>query len=604
MCGIVGYIGSSHPIEVVLDGLTRLEYRGYDSAGISYVDDQNNIITHKKAGELNRLKEILPTIASAPRAAIGHTRWATHGEVNDVNAHPHLSTSWACVHNGIIENFSDLKEKLIERKSSFQSETDSEVFVKMLEMEDKNQTAIQSISHAFKKIDGNSAFVLLHKESSKIYALKKSAPLVLGKTLDQSQLMVSSDPYALVGRVEEIYFPEDNVICELSAKDGISFFELDGKPSKRFITKKQDASFKVSSKGEFEHYMLKEIYEQPGLMKNLFAHYKSGELKNNLEELRKLYQRKPFETIHMSACGTAYYAGLVVRDFFEKFNKIKVQCELASEFRYRNPIVRKDDLAMVLSQSGETADTLAALQLSKSLGLNTASILNVSGSSIYREVAHNFLIHAGAEIGVASTKAFTQMCLVGRIISAYLEGDEAFAALEKRLSLLGQRIQKLVEGVDEIKSIAESIYNYKGYFFTGRGIYYPIALEGALKLKEIAYVHAEGYAAGELKHGPLALIDHEMVNIAIIGPELHDKAFSNLKEIKSRKGIIVSIGDQDDKRLKAESNYFIGLDFSGLDELKPLYINVVNQLLAYYMAKFKGHDIDKPRNLAKSVTVE
>ena len=259
---------------------------------------------------------------------------------------------------------------------------------------------------------------------------------------------------------------------------------------------------------------------------------------------------------------------------------------------------------MVISQSGETADTLATLELGKEEGVSSAAIINVAGSSIFRSVDHNFLLHAGAEIGVASTKAFTNMCLVGRIVSAYLEGEKPFLALEEKFELLSKRIEGLIERVAEFKEIAQAVYKCKGYFFTGRGVYYPVALEGALKLKEIAYVHAEGYAAGELKHGPLALIDQEMVNIAILGPELLEKAFSNLKEIKARKGIIIGLGPRGHKVLEEESDYYIPLDFEGLDELSPIYVNVVNQLLAYYMAKFKGHDIDKPRNLAKSVTVE
>jgi glucosamine--fructose-6-phosphate aminotransferase (isomerizing) len=384
----------------------------------------------------------------------------------------------------------------------------------------------------------------------------------------------------------------------------INFYELDFTKTTRYLSKKQDMSVEVSEKGEYEHFMLKEIHEQPELIRNLTQYYFVGEGREALENISTY---KP-NNIHLSACGTAAYAGLVIRDFLEGINRISSTVELASEFRYRDPILKEGDVGIFVSQSGETADTLAAQSLCKKAGIKTLSIVNVDGSTLYRDCDDNLLIRAGVEIGVASTKAFTQQSLTGRLFSAALAGDLKDEAKKVKLTgkfaLLAERIDRLLVESEIIKVIAESIYNKKGFFYTGRGAYFPIALEGALKLKEIAYVHAEGYAAGELKHGPIALIDEEMVNVALVGPELFEKTVSNIQEIKARKGIIVSIGPRNNEELMELSDYYIPLDFDGLEELAPLYVNVANQLLAYYMAKFKGTDIDKPRNLAKSVTVE
>jgi glucosamine--fructose-6-phosphate aminotransferase (isomerizing) len=350
--------------------------------------------------------------------------------------------------------------------------------------------------------------------------------------------------------------------------------------------------------------MLKEIYEQPELIQELVQDYIHGKAARHLAKVKS----KKIDRFLINACGTAYYAGLLVVDYLELINKIQASAYLSSEFRYRNPLFQKNDAALFISQSGETADTLAAAELAKENNIPIYSLVNVRGSTLYRLCDQNLLIKAGTEIGVASTKAFTQMALTGRLMAASLGGDlddeSKKKNLEKKFLLLSERINDLISEVEKIKEIAESLYNKKGYLFTGRGIYYPVALEGALKLKEIAYVHAEGYASGELKHGPIALIDEEMVNIAVAGPELLEKTISNIQEVKARKGIIVTIGPENNKELMKISDYYIPLNFNGLDELSPIYVNVVHQLLSYYMAKFKGNDIDQPRNLAKSVTVE
>lgn len=606
MCGIVGHLGPQNSVEIVLEGLKRLEYRGYDSAGVSFIDEHNELRVYKKSGKLQNLKKILEGENIIARSCIGHTRWATHGEVSDVNSHPHSTEGISLVHNGIIENASVLRKNLINEGFEFKSETDSEVFLALVITELKKSIPFQmAVINSFQRVEGHSAFVILRGDSSEIFAIKRGAPLVCGISEIGSEALVSSDPYALAGIVDTLYFPEDEVLCHLSAenKNLLNFYELNGAKSKRYLSKRNEMTVDVSDKGEFEHYMLKEIYEQPELIRSLTQYYFNGEGAESLERAAKLN----CENIHISACGTAFYAGLVVRDYIERFNNISVKVELASEFRYRNPILKKEDLGIFISQSGETADTLAAQQLCKEYDLQTLSLVNVDGSTLFRACSENLLIRAGIEIGVASTKAFTQQALTGRIFSASL-GEGKFSRekveLTAKCSLLAERIDHLLSRSQEIRAVAEQIYSKKGFFFTGRGIYYPVALEGALKLKEIAYVHAEGYASGELKHGPIALIDENMVNIAIVGSELFEKTVSNIQEIRARRGVIVIIGPRGSSELREISDHFIEIDFEGLDELSPLYVNVVNQLLSYHMAKFKGTDIDKPRNLAKSVTVE
>lgn len=606
MCGIVGHLGPEKAVETVLEGLKRLEYRGYDSSGVSFVDNNNNLNLYKKFGKIENLIQDLEDVDTHSMLAIGHTRWATHGVVNDENAHPHQSGSISIVHNGIIENAQELKQET--PTYNYLSQTDTEVFLALVITYKENLSTKEAVIKAYSKVKGHSAFVILCSESREIFAIRSGAPLVCGTSTGDSRALVSSDPYALIGVCDRIYFPENEVLCHLSSanKDLLAFYELDGSASSRYESKLQEASLDTMEKGGHEHYMLKEIHEQPGLVRSLCQYYFSGDGQKALEDISKLKASK----FHIVACGTAYYAGLVVRDYLESITNTPCSMEFGSEFRYRNPILNKEtgEVALFISQSGETADTLASQQLCADNGIKTFSLVNVEGSTLFRECDNNLLIRAGIEIGVASTKAFTQMGLTGRLLALALSDEfnnsNSRVALENKFDLLANRIDELLLNVDHIKNIAEAIYNKKGFFYTGRYTYFPVALEGALKLKEIAYVHAEGYASGELKHGPLALIDENMVNIAIVGPELYEKTVSNIQEIKARKGIIVSIGDKDDDSLAELSDYYIPLYLEGLDELAPLYINVVNQLLAYYMAKFMGTDIDKPRNLAKSVTVE
>lgn len=600
MCGIVGYLGSGNSVSVVIEGLSRLEYRGYDSSGISLQDPKGNLVILKKEGKLANLKEMLAQNPQTSPIAIGHTRWATHGAVTTDNAHPHGNDKIAIVHNGIIENAAVLKKELIAEGREFKSQTDTEVFLVLVtKYFEKSGNLQAAVTESFKQIHGNSAFVIIQKNTKEIYTLRRAAPLVCGRNEKTGELFVSSDPYALVGFADQLFFPEDSVLCHL--KDGkINFYELDGKPSNRVASKAQMMTLDSTDKGGFEHFMLKEIYEQPKLIRSLANFYLNGEGKSQLKSVEDIKKSR----LHISGCGTAYHAGLVIKNYLELLNRHPVNIELASEFRYKRPILHENDVAIFISQSGETADTLASLELCVEEKMKTLAIVNVEGSSLFRKSTHHLLIKAGMEIGVASTKAFTLQALTGYLFSKSIKKEVEDKNLMLEIMLLADRIEEMLSKVEKIKSIAEQIYQKKGFIFTGRGIYFPIALEGALKLKEIAYVHAEGYAAGELKHGPIALIDDNMVNIAIVGPELYEKTVSNVEEVKARRGIIVTIGPEGDTSLEKLSDYYIGLNFKGLNHLAPLYVNVANQLLSYYMAKFKGTDIDKPRNLAKSVTVE
>lgn len=603
MCGIVGYSGPNNSVTPIIEGLSRLEYRGYDSAGIC-LKINNELQILKKEGKLDNLKELINAQKPHSNIGIGHTRWATHGAVTSDNAHPHGNEIFAVVHNGIIENAGVLKKDLMAEGYQFKSQTDSEVFLVLLtKFFKQGLTTLQAISKAFSTITGNSAFVIMEKASDKLYAVKRSAPLVVGENKEIREAYVSSDPFALIGFAPRIYFPQDGVICEgivTSTDVSINFYELDLSPSSRYKFQGNSMSMDATSKGPYEHYMLKEIHEQPALIDKLAAYYIKNEGRKILNEL------KGFTTPewHLTACGTAWHAGLVIKNFFEQINRQRASVDIASEFRYKNPILNKGEVGLFISQSGETADTLACQELCKEKGIPTYSIVNVEGSTLFRNSDKNFLIHAGVEIGVASTKAFTLQALTGFLMSRAMDGSLDDPKLFSEIQLLSNRVAELCAQGDAIRDIAEKIYTKKGFIFTGRGKYFPIAFEGALKLKEIAYVHAEGYAAGELKHGPIALIDENIVNIAIVGPELLEKTVSNVEEVKARRGIIVVVGPKNNSEIEHLADAYIGLDFEGLPNLSPLYVNVALQFLAYHIAKLKGTDIDKPRNLAKSVTVE
>ncbi|MES2528576.1 MAG: glutamine--fructose-6-phosphate transaminase (isomerizing) [Bdellovibrionota bacterium] len=603
MCGIVGYSGPGNSVAPIIEGLSRLEYRGYDSAGICLkINNELQII--KKEGKLDNLKELIKEQKPFSHTGIGHTRWATHGGVSTDNAHPHGNEIFAVVHNGIIENAGSLKKELIAEGFQFKSQTDSEVFLVLLTKYFKQTgKTLESISKAFQALTGNSAFVIIEKASDKLYCLKRSAPLVVGENPETREAYVSSDPFALVGFAPKIYFPQDSVICEstvTASEIQIKFYELDLTPSNRYKFQANVMTVDATTKGPYEHFMLKEIHEQSALVDKLAAYYIKNDGRKILESLKGF---KP-KGWHLTACGTAWHAGLVIKNFFEANNRQNASIDIASEFRYKNPILNQGEVGLFISQSGETADTLACQELCKEKGIPSYSIVNVEGSTLFRNSDKNFLIHAGVEIGVASTKAFTLQALTGYLMSRAMEGTLDNPALFSEVQLLSHRIGELCASADTLKDVAEKVYTKKGFIFTGRGKYFPIALEGALKLKEIAYVHAEGYAAGELKHGPIALIDENMVNIAVVGPELLEKTISNVEEVKARRGIMVVVGPKNHPEIEALSDAYIPLNFEGLPNLAPLYVNVALQFLAYHIAKLKGTDIDKPRNLAKSVTVE
>ena len=604
MCGIVGYSGNSSAKEPVIEGLTRLEYRGYDSAGIS-MELNGELVIVKEKGKLANLKALLQDGKySKPTIGIGHTRWATHGEVNQTNAHPHSFDNISIVHNGIVENANSLREELKAKGYQFQSETDTETFLMKLVDEAKNQNSFEeAIISTFKSVEGNSAFVVMRKGDHKLYSIKRSAPLVCGVNESSGEVYVSSDPYALVGYTSKIYFPEDEVLCigdHHKPTQRYQFLELDLKDSKRFTIQKKEMELGIVDKGKYEHFMLKEIFEQPELILKFHSIYSSPEIQKRFSLLAKTQP----SFLNIIGCGTALHAGMLIKYFLEKDNSFKVQTDFASEFRYKHLTLNKDEIGLFISQSGETADTLACQELLIEKGLKTHSIVNVEGSTLYRNSDENLLLHAGVEVGVASTKAFTQMVLAGYFYSKAFSGSLNTDLLTNELSALAKATRQILDREDEIKKIAREIYQYKGFIFTGRREQFPIALEGALKLKEIAYVHAEGYAAGELKHGPIALFDENMVNIAIVPSELYEKTLSNAQEVKARRGIMVILGEGGNKELEEISDFYFGVDFAGVQDLKPIVTNVVLQLLSYHIAKFKGTDIDKPRNLAKSVTVE
>ncbi len=603
MCGIVGYTGPQNSVTPILEGLARLEYRGYDSAGIC-LKLGGHLEIAKKEGKLENLRGMLEASKPFSHVGIGHTRWATHGAVNNDNAHPHGNEDYAVVHNGIIENAAALKKDLQAEGWTFKSQTDSEVFLVLLtKFARQGVDTIAAIARAFETMRGNSAFVIMERSSDRIYGVKRGAPMVCGRNPSTREVFISSDPFALVGFAPEIFFPQDGVIARgtVDAHSGVlEFFETDGRTSERFRQQPNMMSVDATSKGGHEHFMLKEIHEQPALVEKLAAWAIKGEGRSVYEGLKG--QAPTF--FHVAACGTAWHAGLVVKNFFELENGVRCNVEIASEFRYRSPILKKGEAGLFISQSGETADTLACQELCHSQGLPTLSIVNVEGSTLFRNCDKNFLIHAGQEIGVASTKAFTQQVLTGFLMSRGYAGKLADTGVYLEIKTLSDRIAAICEDAPRIRDIAVELYTRKGFIFTGRGAYFPIALEGALKLKEIAYVHAEGYAAGELKHGPIALIDENMVNIALIGPELYEKTVSNVEEVRARKGMVFAVGPKSHPDFAHVADLSYELDFDGLPNLAPVMVNVVLQLLSYHIAKLRGTDIDKPRNLAKSVTVE
>jgi glucosamine--fructose-6-phosphate aminotransferase (isomerizing) len=607
MCGIIGILSQQSVVNQLLDGLKRLEYRGYDSAGVASLQ-QGEIKRFRAEGKLHNLEDIVKNADFSGTIGIGHTRWATHGIPNETNAHPHATEKVAVVHNGIIENYLDLKNELLAQHYSFNSETDTEVVpVLITSFIDQGLTAKNALAETLQKIKGAFALgVIFADEPDTLYAARKGSPLAIG--YGDNAMYIGSDAIALAPFTSEITYLEDGDWAELTLEN-VSIFDVNNSPVNRPV-KQTALTGAAVGKGDYRHYMLKEIYEQPTVLGDALSTLYNPS--NNTIALPELpFELKDIDHITMIACGTAYYAAMVAKYWLESLGKIRVEVDIASEFRYREPALSKNSLAIVISQSGETADTLAALRYAKSHGLLTLGILNTIESSIDNESDATLHTHAGPEIGVASTKAFTAqlMTLAGFSLAFSkakgLLSSETEAQILQSLAHSPALISEILTLDEHIAHVAHSLFQAHDMLYIARNSLYPIALEGALKLKEISYIHAEGYAAGELKHGPIALID-EQVPVVVIAPStiLFEKNISNLQEVAARGGRIILITDKEGaKTLEAAAEKIIILpDCDAF--VAPILYTIPIQLLAYHIAVLKGTDVDQPRNLAKSVTVE
>lgn len=599
MCGIIGYIGDKKTIPILIDGLKRLEYRGYDSAGLCIIDQQK-IATIKKKGRV-ALLACEPAINNLTGSiGIAHTRWATHGEPNEINAHPHLDCKKeiAIVHNGIIENYRVLRELLRKEGHKIISETDSEIIAHLVEKFYAGNL-FAAVNKALKLVKGAYGIAVIHKNENKIVAARLGSPLIIG--VGKNEMFVSSDVSAVINYTKKIIYLNDKEIAEITPK---KYFikNLSGKKIDKKIHK-INWTINQMEKGGFKHFMLKEIFEQPEAITNTIR----GRIKNNKIKLSVNLNTNLIKRVVLIGCGTSWHSALIGKYFWEKILSIPVEVDYASEFRYRNPVINKNDLVIVISQSGETADTLAALREAEAKGAKTIGIVNVVGSTIAREVNSGIYLHAGPEIGVASTKAFTCQIIVLLLLALYIKqkrGEQINKKLLTELNNLPLKIKRVLKQTTAIKNIAKKYKNNKNFLYLGRGINFPVALEGALKLKEISYIHAEGYPAAEMKHGPIALIDENMP-VVFISPkdQGYEKILNNMEEIKTRKGKILAIITEVDKKIKKLTDTIIKVPKTHND-LSPILNVIPLQLLAYYIADLKGIDVDKPRNLAKSVTVE
>lgn len=605
MCGIVGYNGTNKAVPILLDGLKKLEYRGYDSAGIATLEN-NKITITKDKGRVSNLEDLFKGKEVNATIGIAHTRWATHGKPSKVNSHPHCDNSnkISVVHNGIIENYSDIKKFLMDNGYKFLSDTDTEVIPNLINYYYKTNNLLTAVSLACKDLKGSYALEILCGDSpDKIIVAKKDSPLVIGVADDGNY--IASDIPAILSYTKDFYLLEDNEIVEIY-KDKLDFYNINlEKITKKLESISWDAS--AIEKNGYEDFMLKEIHEQPTSIRETIGF----KLSKNKIELDNLNFDKEFleniNKIYIVACGTAMHAGLAVKSLFESLCKIHVEVDLASEFRYRDPLIDEKTLAIFISQSGETADTIQALKLAKSKGATTLAISNVIGSSITRESDLYIYTHAGPEIAVASTKAYTSQVTLLNILALYFAeilnraDNKIITELKHELLELPSKIDDVLKNENEIMQIAKDIYKSNDAFFLGRGIDYPVAMEGSLKLKEISYIHSEAYAAGELKHGPIALVDTGFPVIGLITDEdLAPKTISNIQEVISRGAKTIIVTNQE---LNKSFDYVLRIP-SVNKYLSPILSVISLQLLSYYIAKEKGLDVDKPRNLAKSVTVE
>ena len=613
MCGIVGLIGKKQVVPILLEGLKRLEYRGYDSAGFSVISN-DRMVTTKSVGELRNLENKVQSCIPEGTVGIAHTRWATHGEPNERNAHPHLSCDQtiAVVHNGIIENYNHLREMLISEGHTFTSETDTEVLAHLIEKyhkDDGERPLEESVRMALYDVEGAYGIAVIStNDPDKIVVARRGSPLIIGIG-DNKELFVASDAAALIAYTKQVIYLDDG---EMAVLDRSGFLTMD--LNRVTVTKEiQEITYELSEieKGGYDHFMLKEIFEQPESIMNAIrgrlvtseGTAKLGGLANFEEELKRT------ERMIFTACGTSWHACLIGEYIMEELAGIPVEVEYASEFRYRNPIIPDNTVVVVVSQSGETADTIAALKEAKRRGATVIGICNAVGSTIARESDGGVYIHAGPEIGVASTKAFTSQTMVLTILTL-LMGRMRHISMGRGIEIINAikhipvQIKGILDKDGEIRSIAEMYYHHNNFLYLGRGIKYPVALEGALKLKEISYVHAEGYPAAEMKHGPIALIDENMPVVVLATKDsTYDKIISNIEEVRARKGKVIAIASEEDKDIQEHVDHVISIP-STLDFLEPILLAVPLQLLAYHIAVLRGANVDKPRNLAKSVTVE
>lgn len=611
MCGIVAYIGHQQAAPIIIKGLKRLEYRGYDSAGISVLNGGLNV--YKKMGKVAELEGLLQGETLESTIGMGHTRWATHGEPNDINAHPHLSSSGklSIIHNGIIENYASIKQELLKKGYSFNSETDTEVLVTFIEsiQEERKCSLAKAVRIALNTIVGAYAIVVMSKDNKDLLiAARKGSPLVVG--VGKGEFFFASDATPIIEYTNEVIYLNDYEVAVID-KGKLTIKDIKNVEKTPYI-ETIEMELEAIEKGGFEHFMLKEIYEQPKSIKDCMR----GRL--NAEEGRLViggireYANKLINSnrIVINACGTSWHAGLVSEYFIEEFCRIPVEVEYASEFRYRNPIINEGDIVFAISQSGETADTLAAIELAKSKGAIIFGLCNVVGSSIARATHEGAYTHAGPEIGVASTKAFTAQLTVMFMIAlkvAYRRGtigDSAYRNMLFELENIPKKVEKALELNEQIIHIAEKFKDAKNFLYLGRGYNFPVALEGALKLKEISYIHAEGYPAAEMKHGPIALIDEDMPVVFIATKDSgYEKIISNIQEVKARKGKVIAIVTEGDEEINKIADHTIEVPDT-LEPLMPLISVIPLQLLAYHIAIMRGCNVDQPRNLAKSVTVE
>lgn len=614
MCGIVGYIGDKDAFPILIKGLRRLEYRGYDSAGVALINSSGNLNVYKSKGKVDDLVAFCADKNTTGTVGIAHTRWATHGEPSSVNAHPHYSQSknLAIIHNGIIENYASLRKKLMEKGITFRSDTDTEVLVQLIEyiQQRKNLDLLTAVQLALHEVIGAYAIALLDKRNpNQIIAARKQSPLVVG--IGDNEFFLGSDASPIVEYTDKVVYLEDGNIAVIRKGEDLKVVNIQNRLQNPEI-QTVDINLGEIEKGGYPHFMLKEIFEQPECLTNCMRGRVNVDTDNVvlsavIDYKRQLLNANRFIII---ACGTSWHAGLIGKQILESLCRIPVEVEYASEFRYRNPVITSKDVVIAISQSGETADTLAAIKLAKENGAFIYGICNAIGSSIPRSTDTGSYIHVGPEIGVASTKAFTGQVTVLSMLALALAkekgtiSNEAYLSIVKELHAIPQKMEEVLKLNDRIADLSRIFTYARNFLYLGRGYNYPVALEGALKLKEISYIHAEGYPAAEMKHGPIALIDSDMPVVVIATHNaMYEKVLNNIQEIKTRKGKVIAIVTEGDNTISRIADEVIELPDT-IECLEPLLSTIPLQLLAYHIAVCKGKNVDQPRNLAKSVTVE